>query len=100
MHPQHHRGEPVAPVQEIEQFDRFWATFQPRRTDDLKSGARAFIGRRLEWEAAYILDDEGDPDAYRGQFACTLAVAPPEHPGFVWVPECDLADVVMIEDSP
>jgi hypothetical protein len=77
----------------VEQFDRFIATFQPKRTDDLKPGAEAIIGKRLEWEASYVIDQE-DGAEYAGQFACALLSEDPDVPGlFVWTPACDLVDI-------
>lgn len=70
----------------MEQFDRFIATFQPQRTDDLKPGADRIIGTRCEWEAAYVIEE----GPYEGQMACMpiLGSAP-----FAWAPACDLADI-------
>ncbi len=69
----------------LRQHDVIEATFRPKRTDDLKPGAKAWIGRRGEWECYWII--EGGP--YDGQ----MAIAPKagaECPPFAWVPECDL----------
>lgn len=70
----------------LAQFDRFIATFQPQRSDDLKPGARRMIGTRCEWEAAYVIEE----GPYDGQMACmpVLSRAP-----LAWTPECDLADI-------
>ena len=84
----------------IRQFEQFWATFKPQRTDDLKSGAEEWIGRCLEWQALYILQDDGPgvsaPEEYWGQWACSPLLrldrdeTTREYPPFTWVPECDL----------
>ena len=86
----------------MNQFDRFTAVFQPQRTDDLKPGATALIGERLEWEAAWIIGGEDDRKHgvsadYEGLFACALRTEFKEHQGFVWTPECDLADIEPVE---
>lgn len=83
------------PGSALEQFDRIEATFQPRRTDDLKAGAVEWIGRRVVWDVAWLITDE-DGGPYVGEFACTLAEVPNPPPGFVWVPSGDLADFEVV----
>jgi hypothetical protein len=83
----------------MEEYDVFEATFQPQHIDDLKPDAKRFIGKRLEWRAMWLIDeDQGGP--YVGQWACSLSPAAEKFlgdrgelpQGFIWVPECDLAD--------
>lgn len=75
----------------MQQFDRFTAVFQPQRTDDLKPGAEAIIGKRLEWEAADVIDE--DNPTYAGHLACMVLSDPPGPGLFVWTPSCDLTDI-------
>lgn len=82
----------------MEQFDRFEATFLPQRTDDMKEAATTLIGKRLEWEAGYVIEAT-DGERYAGQFACILLTPMAENPGFVWAPECDLADIESLNDA-
>lgn len=79
------QGDGRGKVEAVEQFDRFIATFQPERTDDLKPGAEHYIGQRCEWEAAYVIEE----GPYEGQMACMPVFDMP----FAWTPECDLADI-------
>lgn len=67
-----------------QQFDIFEATFQPSRTDDLCDGGEEWIGRRLEWQAAYILED----GPYAGEWAFTPLCDEPAP--FAWAPARDL----------
>jgi hypothetical protein len=82
----------------MEQYDKFEATFLPHCVSDLKPGAEAWIGprigQRLTWQAMWMIDeDEEDGGPYVGQYACVVVdYDPDDHPPFVWVPECDLAD--------
>jgi len=69
----------------LQRYDVFRATFQPLRRDDLKPDTAAWIGREIEWVAAWMVDD----GPYAGQWACMPAPGSPTTP-FVWVPECDL----------
>lgn len=80
-------------VDGMEQFDRFEATFQPQRTDDLRPGVADLIGRRYEWEVAWFIEEE-DGGHYVGQWACAAynEMGLP----FAWVPSGDLADLVPL----
>ena len=69
----------------LAQFDRFIATFEPGRSDDLKLKAIPMIGQRCEWEAAYVIEE----GPYEGQMACM----PVLDALFAWAPACDLADI-------
>jgi hypothetical protein len=76
-------------MDDIQQFDLFYATFNPKRTDDLKPGAASFIGWRGIWEALWIIED----GPYEGQWA--IGINDVSHqlkkqPPFIWVPGCDL----------
>lgn len=68
-------------------FDRMTATFRPQRTDDLKPGAETWIGRTVEWEACWKIEE--------GQFAGDWAWRPlvDDTPPFAWVPGCDLVGI-------
>lgn len=71
----------------LTQYDTIQATFQPRRTDDLRFGMNAFIGRTGTFTAIWIIE-EGE---YIGQWAMQ---APEDWP-CSWVPECDLVESVQ-----
>lgn len=73
---------------DLQPFDRITATFTPRRTDDLKPGAHAFIGTTIEWEVAWIIEE----GPYEGEWAMVpahYATRPP----FAWAPSGDLTPV-------
>lgn len=74
---------------DLHQFERFTATFQPQRTDDLKPEARKFVGLRCEWQALWVIGQDGEHLDYRGQWACNPEAD--EFP-FSWVPDGDLID--------
>lgn len=74
---------------EIERLRWYWATFNPKRTDDLQNDGAAFIGRRMKWQAVWII--EADIDPYAGQWA--MSPHPDAGAAFVWAPECDLDDI-------
>jgi hypothetical protein len=80
--------------QTVKRFDRVLATFAPRRRDDLKPQAVAWIGRRVEWSAEWIVED----GAYAGQWA--MRPSDPSPPAGLqtlgWVPFCDLTDLERI----
>jgi hypothetical protein len=75
----------------MKRFDQVNATFKPKRTDDLKSGVKEWIGYRGTWEALWLIDDE-DGGSYVGMYAMGIydAIELEAPPPFVWVPECDL----------
>lgn len=75
----------AAPIQQLRCYE---ATFQPKRTDDLKPGLEAFIGRRYTWQASWICE-EGEP--FAGQWAMAVDFNSDFPHG--WVPEEDLADI-------
>jgi hypothetical protein len=71
-------------------YDRFWAIFNPKRTDDLQNGAQNNIGQKIEFMVENIIED----GEYKGQYRCSPTLKYiSNHPGeikFNWVPECDL----------
>jgi hypothetical protein len=74
----------------LEPFDTFIATFQPRRTDDLKPGVAEWIGWSGVWQAMWMIQ-EGESTKFVGQWACAPqydrnTVSLP----FAWVPDEDL----------
>lgn len=73
---------------DIQQFARIEATFTPQRSDDLNPRALRFIGRRLTWLAAWVVED----GPYKGQWAFTADINGSSL-GLGWVPECDLSDI-------
>jgi hypothetical protein len=80
----------------IYQHDVIEATFQPRRTDDLKPPAVEMIGQRREWYVSWQIEPDDD-GPYVGEFACSFHSDPPDpHPDFVWVPSGDLTDITLI----
>lgn len=81
----------------MRQFDKVSAVFSPSRTDDLGLGVTEWIGRRMEFQASYVLTEEDTAD-YVGQWAMTVYRRPgdaTEYP-FAWVPLCDLAAIEPI----
>lgn len=85
---------PRLPVQ-LSSLAQFWATFNPKRTDDLKPGVAEQIGRRFRWEASWVIEDEY---AYAGDWHCTLLPDQLPVSVFLWSPLCDLDDVELIDD--
>jgi hypothetical protein len=76
--------------EQLEPFDTFTATFQPRRTDDLKPGVAEWIGWRGVWQVMWMIE-EGESSKFVGQWACAprydcATAAPP----FAWIPDEDL----------
>ncbi len=76
---------PAAPTRPtLRHFQTVRATFRPTRTDNLRPGAHALIGRRLEWRTMWRMDED-DPSP--GQWA----LEPTDRDLWCgWVPECDL----------
>jgi hypothetical protein len=78
----------------MEQFDKFYAIFNPKRTDNLKPNAAEFIGQKYEWEVLWVIEH----GAYKGQWACGFSFKQYEkfikdnckNPSFTWAPEEDL----------
>jgi len=71
------------------------ATFRPVRTDDLQNGGENYLGWRGRWRYLWTVDEE-DGGPYVGQ-----AVYEPVDRSvwFGWIPECDLDDIVVIDDT-
>lgn len=68
----------------MQQFDKITATFAPRRTDDLLPGVVEWIGRKLIWQAYWVIEE----GSYEGEWAmapCDVSGCP-----FAWVPSGDL----------
>lgn len=74
-------------MSDLEQLDRFVATFQPQRIADLRAGADAAIGFRTIWEACWLIEE----GRYAGQWACMPEVIVPGH-AFAWAADGDLVD--------
>ncbi|WP_280319904.1 hypothetical protein [Nocardia wallacei] len=74
----------------MELYDVVEAEFRPARTDDLKPGAEAFIGKRLRWCASWLITEE-DNEEYAGEFAM-MPVGDGPFP-FAWAPQRDLGPV-------
>jgi len=82
----------------LELYDVVVATFQPQRTDDLKNNADKFIGVRCKWEAVWEIED----GPYEGQFAMSTVdfeIQRKYGSSFVWVPQCDLKDVMNLYEN-
>ncbi len=82
----------------MKRFDVIEATFNPRRTDDLKPGVAAAVGRRGYFVALWVVEE--DEGVYAGQWA----MGPTDEGGskyggftdvfpFGWTPLCDLVIV-------
>lgn len=74
----------------VEFLEKVEAAFAPARRDDLAPEAQEHIGRRLLWQAVWVIED----GPYEGQWA--MAPLTPDFLGFAWVPECDLAGVASV----
>jgi len=70
----------------MKQFDKVVATFTPQKTIDLKKKAIPWVGRTLEWEALWIIED----GEYAGQWAMGPNIDHRPFPPFTWAPLCDL----------
>ena len=61
-------------------------TFRPKRTDDLKPGVAALIGKSTTWRRCWVIEAD-DSEEYAGQ----TAWGPREDDWcFTWAPECDI----------
>lgn len=80
----------------MKQWDRFTARFEPKVTTDLREGAEAMIGHRLEWEIGWV-QEEG---SYEGELTCivlTYSKLEEKAMPFVWAPFCDLVAIKHVE---
>ena len=78
----------------MNRFDVVRATFQPKRRDNLQAHAVPWIGVRMRWCAAWLIEAEDGGD-YVGDFAMMpLDPPPPSLKPIGWAPLCDLVDVV------
>lgn len=66
--------------------------FSPVRADDLKVEMLPWIGKEGDFEALWIIDDDGD---YAGQWAMRLPRSW-EISSAIWVPESDLTIVASV----
>lgn len=66
------------------QFDVVYAEFRPTRENDLAPGAAEWIGRRMRWQAMYVIE--------YGPFMGDWLMMPtlPPFPPFAWAPSSDL----------
>ncbi|HYM46764.1 MAG TPA: hypothetical protein VES65_11475 [Solirubrobacteraceae bacterium] len=83
----------------LEQFDNFYATVRPVRTDDLKPGVAAWIGKRLLFRAMGAADE----GTYAGDQMC-MPIGPDgdrfsRETDAAWMPERDLCDVQVVQDA-
>ena len=76
---------------ELKEFSLVEATFQPRRTDNLRPEAHAALGMRTLWQALWKQDAK---DPYPGQWALCPVDG---NPFWNWVPQEDLADPTRVE---
>lgn len=83
-------------TEEYEQFDVITATYLPQKMTDLKPWAALWVGTRMKWKAAWLVDE----GTYAGQWAFRPMTAVENDdrdlvlPPFGWAPQCDLVDVV------
>lgn len=71
------------------------ATFQPRRTDDLREGARRFVGVSCDWTAVWLIEEGIDAGEMAfmpsdAQLMSQMFSGLDLDEVFVWVPEGDL----------
>ena len=77
----------------MKQFEIVTATFQPRRRDDLKPRAVLWVGVRMHWQAAWVVERE-DGGPYIGHWAMVpIDPTPKGREALGWVPLCDLVGV-------
>jgi hypothetical protein len=89
---------------EFYQFGKVRAVLEPKRLDDLKAGARRFIGREGIFDVLWIISEE-DGGNYVGQHAMgrprEWAEECPDdenwEDGFYWVPEEDLRILEVVK---
>lgn len=74
----------------MNQYDIITAKLTPTRTDNLAPGVAEWIGRTLQWEASWVIPDDG-VDQYAGDWHMTVIDPPGGEPmPFSWAPMCDL----------
>ena len=78
----------VTSVEEcVKRFDVITATFRPRRSDDLRYNSAEFVGREMQWQAAWLIED----GPYKNEWAMTpYKYTGNPQPHFAWVPSGDL----------
>ncbi len=67
----------------MKQFDKVTAVFNPRRTDDLVEGVAEYIGKTLEFEAVWVIEE----GVYKDEFAMLAVDRTLLLP---WIPSGDL----------
>ena len=70
----------------MEKYDKITAKFNPPVTADMAEVSKKWIGRTMEWQAAWIIE-EGD---YEGQWAMTPSGPERHEAPFLWAPYSDL----------
>lgn len=80
----------------MEQFDKVSAVFEPKIRATLKPKCKSWIGKRMNWQAAWIVET----GAYKGQWAMSHLpnVEDKEH-FFGWVPEEDLVEIEALKEE-
>ena len=84
----------------MNQYDHFTAVFRPKTVDDLKPGALGLVGRRLKWQAIWVIEDDYADGRYAGQYACALRSPEVEAAQWFWTPQEDLDEIEIGEGEP
>ncbi len=71
----------------MELLEKRWGIFNPKRMDTLKVDCHPFIGKRMQFEALWLMD-KGDP--YPGQWAVMPICDDGEWWHLGWVPSEDI----------
>jgi len=80
----------------LRRYDEVIATFQPKRTDDLKPGVVAYFGHRGRWQVAWRITEE-DGGSYVGQWALAPWDVDERFGWLGWAPEEDFRDIVIVD---
>jgi hypothetical protein len=86
----------TAAEMDLQPSDVVMATMLPHRNDDLKPHAREWIGVRMRWYAAWVIEE----GPYTGQMAMTPFDPTPQGLKAIgWVPLCDLTELSLLQST-
>jgi len=75
------------------QFGKYTAIFNPKRIDNIRDMAFAYIGKKITvYQAGRV--DEG---TYKGQLRFDIRDDPEWQDIGTWIPECDLENITPID---